>query len=547
VIQKLKKTDVRIFLCFFAVILLYAAPCPGQDLEIESVMPAYSVAYAAITDVAGVWDMITASPLCQSLLSDKIAAELPGVDLSKLAGIFDRRMAFLLVNMGIGIGQPALIADVGDLEGAAEVVKEIERTLGGSALYEVQSPAGTYKTISFASLTHKGKKLTMRYAFLDNLFVLALKQDVFEAILDVYLGADLSLIYDPGYNNARAKVSADGEVFVYVNTELLWLLSRPARDSELVMLLQILGLHEVKSVAWTTGLLDSTREQEMYMYAEDSSSLMILPTTQNEPLLSPHLIPALDTDIFFATHLDDPTATWEKFQDAVSGVMGEEHHVGMQSAISDFERETALNIKDDILSSLTGEIGFAMPTAELANFLWDRDHLMENGLMIFCGVSDRERCAMSIERILSAKKVLVQQMEYSGVTIYHILALSNPIGYMFAGDLLVFGGVHALERIIDEEPPLVVSEKFAWISSQLPQHPGLMYYLNLSEVGKLLLTASQKSQSEDDAIHLQMLGSIGGILIRDEKGIKARSTGTPSRSWLETIGDLAKLFIRTSF
>jgi hypothetical protein len=40
---------------------------------------------------------------------------------------------------------------------------------------------------------------------------------------------------------------------------------------------------------------------------------------------------------------------------------------------------------------------------------------------------------------------------------------------------------------------------------------------------------------------LQTLGSIGGTLVHDGEGLKARSIGTPGGSWLETIGHLVNL------
>jgi hypothetical protein len=255
--------------------------------------------------------------------------------------------------------------------------------------------------------------------------------------------------------------------------------------------------------------------------------------------------------MFFAAHLGDPAAAWGKIKDTVRSAAGEEEYAQMQSDISKFEGETGLSLKDDILSSLTGEIGFVMPfvrawsTTTVVMPVRGPESLLEDGLMMFCGVRDRERCAMSIERVLSAADIQLQQMEHRGVNVYQIPALSSsevPVGYMFADDLLIFGSFQRLSQVlINEEPPLIVSEKFAHISSQLPQQLGLLYYVDLGKAEELLLRASPEIQPEDDIALLQTLGSIGGTLIHDGEGLKARSIGTPGGSWLETIGHLVNL------
>jgi hypothetical protein len=146
--------------------------------------------------------------------------------------------------------------------------------------------------------------------------------------------------------------------------------------------------------------------------------------------------------------------------------------------------------------------------------------------------------------------------------------------------MLIFGNFEKLEAIINEAPPLVASEEFAQINSHLvspsqalesprtrgseqrgktvasvpvarnsegPEYSGLLCYVDLKKTGEMLLRRGSRVQSGDDIARLQTLGSIGGTLIHDEEGLKARSVGTPGKSWLETIGDLADLLIHAPF
>ena len=177
--------------------------------EIESVIPAYSMGYIALENVSGIWDAMGASPswqflLASSNLEDAIGQveELLGVDLQTLMGAFGRRIAFVQVHTvpaPADLGLSAVIIDVGDSEGASEVVRKMEQELGSNEEFEIRPDAGAYRSVPFGSIGPRGEQLPIKYAFLDNLFVLALGQDSFEAIVDVYLGEYPSLIYDPKY------------------------------------------------------------------------------------------------------------------------------------------------------------------------------------------------------------------------------------------------------------------------------------------------------------------------------------------------------------
>jgi len=552
---------LKAFLCSsLLMILLIGSVAVSRAVEIESVIPAYSVAYVSVRNIPEIWDAVKVSPSWQAFLSsEKLKSqmqgiktgmsrvkELLGVDLRTLAEVFGHRIVLVQIYIGAeGPGLPVMITDVRNSVSASETIRSVEEVLGRGEEYEIQSRAGTYLTVPFGLVRRKGDGFAFRYAFLENLFLFAPGQDTFEAVVDVYLGEEPSLIHDPKFNRTWLRMSeANAEIFAYVNLELLWPMIWGMCDSELKAVLQVLGAQEAMSLAWTANLLTPAREQGIYIYTGDGRELLASLFAQPKSLLSPHLIPASDADVFFAAHLGDPAAVWGKINDAMRSAAGEEEHAQMQSDISRFEQGTGLSLKDDILSSLTGEIGFAMQFPEVIKPVESPKSLLEDGLMLFCGVKDHDRCAMSIERILSVADVQFRQMVYRGVKVYQIHALSNsevPVGYMFAGDLLIFGNFQKFEALINEEPPLMVSESFAQVVSQLPQQSGLLCYIDLGRIEEILLRINPQTQHEGDMPRMQTLGSIGGTLIYDGEGLEARSIGTPVKSWLETIGNLAYL------
>jgi len=546
----------RFFLCSIVIISLFIALFNTYAAEIESVIPAYSPGYVSVENVSGIWDAMTVSPVWGEILASsdldygiRQIEEQLGVDLQTLMGAFGHRVAFVQTNIfpdPDGIAKSALIIDVEDLEGATEVVQKMQQSLNSKEETEVLPDAGTYRSVPFGAIRHRGEQLPFRYTFLGNLFVFALGQDSFEALADVYLGEEPSLIYDPKFNRTCADISGENEIFAYMNMELLWPIMQATWDPDMRRIMQILGAYEIKSIAYTASLLSPTREQEMYIFTGDIGGLPLASIFMGDrPLSSPHLIPASNSHAFFAAHLGDPASVWDMVKNGIRNVMGEKEYGDMQSSISEFEWETGLSLNNDILSSLTGEAGFSMPLSAIIGIATGGPTAMfRGGFMMFFGVADREKCATSIEKILSAASVQTQQTEYKGVKIHEILALSStefPVGYIFAGDLLIFGNFKRLEAIINEEPPLVVSEAFASINSRLPWQPGLIWYMDLESSVEMLWQMGLLKQFEEYTERLKTLGSVGGGMMQDGEGLKASWSGTLGASWLETIGEIAAL------
>ncbi|MGB9598062.1 MAG: hypothetical protein ACPL7B_17380, partial [Candidatus Poribacteria bacterium] len=193
-----------------------------------------------------------------------------------------------------------------------------------------------------------------------------------------------------------------------------------------------------------------------------------------------------------------------------------------------------LNFRDDILSSLTGEFGVSVsvPNSEGESFS------PTSGLFLFLGIKDREKCQLVIERLLENKGL--EKTQYKNVDIFYIKSMNSPngpFGYTFAGDLLVFGGIKNLMAIIDEEVPLVASERFSTIGSRLPQSYGMLFYMDLAKL--MALRPDTFDQGDESwANIMQSLGSIGGCSVYDGQGYGMKVTGNQGKNWLDIIGNI---------
>jgi hypothetical protein len=259
------------------------------------------------------------------------------------------------------------------------------------------------------------------------------------------------------------------------------------------------------------------------------AQLMSTPGT----LISPHIVPASCADMFFALNAGDLALTMDTYLEQIKSTMNDEEYSKMQEGISKFETEIGLNLKNDVLMSLTGEFGFAMSVDSTEAGLSS----LQNGLMLFVGVKDRDKCKMVIERFLSKEQV--ERKKYKGIEMTYIPSTTGPegpMGYAFTGDLLVFSSIKRITSVINEDVPLVTSERFSQIGSRLPQTYSTLFYLDPSKAMTKL--SVPLSQNEDTMSELQAFGSIGGAVIYDGQGYKMKLTGTQGKSWLEAIGSL---------
>jgi hypothetical protein len=533
-----------LFSCFF--ILLFGNLFGSYGVEIESVIPAYSNSFLIIRNFPDVWSAVRTSPSWQLLFSlDDIVIGIHGEDgigewWKRLLGpeteklvlsAFAKQLA--LVSIGFNpSSKPALIIDTDNPTSASQIVSIIEQTLKRFGEYEIKSQAGTYMKVPFSMVKYKGEDNPLIYALIDNIFVLTAEQDTFETFVDVYRKQEPSIMGDPKFNRTLAEVSDESDLLAYMNMELMWL-EEPERANTF---LKILGVQDIKSIALSVDLLKPEGKQEMYIYIGEGQGILASVPVATYQMLSPHYIPASNADIFLTMNLGDPVEIWEIMNKSLEGITDIEK--------SEFEKGTGLNLKDDILASLTGEVGIAVPLPETIGFVDGSGSILEGGALIFFGIRDRERCAMALEKILTSVNVPFQQTQYKGVSFNNILPMSAseiPVGYIFAGDLLIFGNFQKLSGIVDEETPLVASEGFADLGSKFPQNVRAICYFDMKELTDITWKLTKKDVIENST-KLELSGQIAGAAERNEEGFKIQSVSTTGKSWLENLGYLLTLW-----
>jgi hypothetical protein len=394
--------------------------------------------------------------------------------------------------------------------------------------FDIVPNAGTYLDVPYGIA-----KPDARFAFINNLFVFTPNEEMFKAVVDVYRDKAPAISLDPKFMAASNRVFPDGEAFIYVNTEVLPSLTQALGSQNTLKAFGTnLGANTVKAISWRINLLSHTKDQEMYFYSGYSDKLMAKLMSTTGTLISPKIVPASSSDIFFAVNAGDLSSSMDTYFEQIRSTMSEEEYNKILGTISGFEAQTGLNLRNDVLTSLTGEFGLAMSFGpENAGMA------LQNGIMIFVGVKDHDKCKMLIERLLASQQV--ERTNYKGVEITYITSTTGPegpMGYAFAGDLLVFSSVKKLTSIINGDVPLIASERFSQISKRLPESYSTLFYFDPSKT--LTKLSAPLSQNENTMSEIQAFGSIGGAIIFDGQGYKMKLTGNEGKTWLDTIGDL---------
>lgn len=532
-------------ICLSLLMILSIQSGIAQNVAPEDVIPAYTASCILIHDTPKIANAMKASSVWQELMKtfqqemeknsgdDSSSMKFFGANIIDLLAIATDQVAIIQIDP-TKMDSPSIIVDLGDAKSALEMIQKVMEMFGDKEKGNIVPNAGTYLNIPYGII-----KPDARFAFLNNLFVYAPEQNMLEDVINVYLDKEPSIIEDPKFNMATSKITTDGEILIYANSEVSNPITQAIMRNEPM---KLLGTGGVKATAMKINLLAPTKDMEFYMYSGDSSSIMTGMLSESGALLSPHIIPITSANIFYAFNIGSFASLWEKTMESIKKEMSEDEYNNIQSALSQFEMQKGLNIQNDILGSLTGEIGiaFAIPEPDInAN---GTGAVVQKGIMIFFGVSNKQKIQMCLERIFSDKPM--DKTQYKGVEIRYMPSMSGdnaPFGYIFADELMVFSNIKSLMKIIDEENPLVSSESFANINKKLSQSSNALFYIDL----KKIMASLPINQSPESLVSLQEIGAIGGSMAYDGQGIRTYITGDQAKNWLDIIGGVINNSIKS--
>jgi hypothetical protein len=535
------------FAFFISLLILLSIEISyAQSIYPENIIPAYSSSFILVNDVPKVAKAIKASQAWQELMKtveqemNKNPKEAPGFAKFIVPNIWDiielstNRIAIVNINSE-EFKKPSVIIDFGNAKSVIETAQKIMGMLNDNDKSNIILNAGKYLNIPYGIVKPDG-----RFAFLDNLFVYTPDQAILESLINVYVKEEPSISEDPKFNMTVNKLEGDGDVLIYMNTELTNPVTQALTRNEQM---KILGVGDFKSTAWKIDILSQTRDMEMYMYSGYSESIMAGMLMQSVPLMSPHIVPASNADIFYAFNTGNFASMWDRFLDSVKNSANKQEYIDIQNGIAKFEIEKGLNIRNDILDSLSGEVGIAFGMTGLNENPEGTGSLMQSGIMIFLGIRDRDKIKMCIDKLFADQPM--EKTQYKGVEIRYTPTMSTaqgPFGYIFADDMFVLSNMKRLMAVIDDEKPLITSESFAELGTRLSGSGNSIFYINLNKIMSQI-PASEGEPSK--TMFFKDMGIIAGMMSFDGEGFRTKITGNKSKSWIDIAGEIIDMSIKS--
>jgi len=361
-----------LFSCLLALCLsAFGAEAANSPESVVDMIPYESLACIIISDLDVVANSVMESPEWQEIMNmPEIAEQLDqakqalsfgpmlfGISIEEFMSTFGHRMAVCLIGMAEQMPVAGLIVDTGDykeaVENAAEQAATLPAIAGGAMIEEDE-----YRDIPCTSIGNEA--IQVKYGFLDN-FLVAGVGGGFEKLVDLYKDGGKSIKDTDNFQFMEQKVSMPGNLCVYADIERAAPIVKqqifgvgPVEASDMSpKALANLAFESAKAFALNLDLLGHTNEAYLYLKQAEPHPITDLVLAPRSPMYSADLVP-LDDGVMVGLHIGEPAELLDKGLKLTEflGTNTQE----METKIQLLEDATGLNLRDDLLSALTGEV-----------------------------------------------------------------------------------------------------------------------------------------------------------------------------------------------
>lgn len=547
----------------FGLLSIQAEAADGSRTVMDLV-PYDSLAYVSISNLDGVYHLVKESPEWEELLGIEEMAEqleqgrqalnfgpmLLGISIEDFLSSFGHKMVVIFMGMQGNIPMAGLIIDPGDhmeqLEYAAEQAATIP-AMAGAAMVEEKE----YRDVPYTSVGNQAIKV--KYGFLDN-FLLAGIGGGFEKLVDFYKGGGESIKDSANYQLMKQKVSLSGEICVYADLEraasmleMLAAMQAGGGQNPMNAMMMDLGLNSVKAFALSLSLSGHAQEIYLHLRPDEPNPITDLLLAPYVPMSSAGLVP-VKNGILWAVHIGDPVELLDRGLKLAEsfGQNAEE----IEGAIKQIEGAVGLNLKDDLLSALTGELAVAVmlpkePVNLRANKLQMAMQLAKVRQVLLIGVKDGEKLkktAKKLSELIDLKTLPLDEQSYKG---------SKIVTQVVPLDMLL-PGVALIPAYSFRDNVLIMSNSAEWVKDAIdmlesPGAPELQEKLSESRVLVALDIggmadfaieqglAEEINVSEDIQAKARTLGSVAASFSLGPDGMGMKLISTSDDNWLTKI------------
>ena len=483
-----RKLNITIFVLSLTGIIFSANAARVADF-----MPKESIFYLQLQDIDEVYGEIEVSENWEralALLPDVVAdwqemqqgflmaQGVLSTDLMDVIETVGYRTALAIWLDKTGTQQIGLVIHSGgNLDELQRFTKIVEGLVGMSGGGTLRLDAGVYQRVHYNAM--EMPQNIAKYGFVDEFLVLGAGEGAFETLMDTYRKDAPSIRENPEFTKASKKLgSGVASVFADVPSILPMIGDLNEANRQRFAIFQSffarLNLLETEpffqaAVHFNTDL----PENEIGLFLKKGAALK-----------TPKALSAQD-DLFVAIAPNILESVWELVRTEM-----EENATGeMYAAISFVEGLLNLNLEEDVMTGLTGELALSVP--DLTNFdpqavdnlnleldgafQLEADGVETDGAIIFSPSNQRKWNQIG-NSLSNLQNVSMSQTDYNGTTVSEF---ASSIYYSKLSDLFLIGfseeRVYALVDVIKE------NKKLSYLK-QVPKTPVAFAQLNLARV-----------------------------------------------------------------
>lgn len=527
-----------LFSCLLALTLYLSAVCVEAVDNPESVIdmiPYESLAYIYISDLDVVVQSVTESSEWQEILEMEGIAEqldqvkqilsigtmLSGITTDEFLGTFGHNMAICLMGMEGQIPVAGLIVDSGEHKERVEY--SVSQTVsfagvGGAAMIEEKE----YRDIQYTLV--ENDTFQLRYGFLDNFLVAGLGSG-FEKLVDFYKDGGRSIKDTPNYQYMEQRVSLSSNICVYADLGraapiLKQLTEAGAEDNAMQAMMAELAFDSARAFAFSLDLSGHTNEMYLYLNQAEPHPVTDLVLAPRSPMYAADLIP-LDDGVMAGVHIGDPVEMLDRGLKLAEFFGTETQEI--EARIQEMEDGLGLNLRDDLLSALTGEIAVVamLPKEQVDVPLDPLQMAMQVGKVrpvILVGVRDEkklEKTFNKLSQLVNLETSSLKEESYKGAKI-HTKAV--PL------DVLI-PGVALMPAYSFRDNLLIMSNSAEWVRDaiDLLESPGdpeirgklsrsrALIYLDVAGIADFVMEQSLIEEVKPPELVQDKLSSLGSV------------------------------------
>ncbi len=547
------------FSCFLILAFCFLPVASSFGKSAMDMVPYDSLACVSLSDLDVVFHLVAESPEWQELLGmEAIQEQLTqakqpisfitmflGISVEEFADTFGHRTVLTLMGMMGPMPVAGLIIDPGSHEDKLEhAVKQVGASFGAGAVEEKEYRDVTYSVIS-------NENIKVKYGFLDS-FLIAGVGGGFEKLVDHYKDDGKSINDSPNFQFMAQKVSLSSNIRVYADLEraapmleMFANIGSGEAENQPAEMIKQLVFSSAKAFALGLNLSGQTQEIYLHLKQEEPNPITDLVLAPCAPMSSARLVP-FDNGVMVGLNIGDPVEMLDRGLKLakMTGVQTEK----IESKIRELEGILGIDLREDLLSTLTGEVtAITILPEERIDFKTDKlkafIELSSAPSVNFIGVKDEKKLSETAKKLLKIVEIeplTLKEESYKGRDIHTKVVPLSATGialmpvYTFHDDLLIISNIAESVRysidMLESSPVTEIQEKLS--------DSRVLIYLDVGGVANFVIDqgfAEEVKIPEEILAKFSSLGSIAASVSLGPDGAGIRLISTSDDNWATKI------------